>query len=35
LLESLVAQQVRVAAFGELNNNLEEAFLMLTKGEVA
>jgi len=35
LLESLVAQQVRVAAFGELNNNLEEAFLRLTKGEVA
>lgn len=35
LLESLVAQKVRVAAFGELNNNLEEAFLRLTKGEVA
>ena len=35
LLESLVAQQVRVAAFGELDNNLEEAFLRLTKGEVA
>ncbi len=35
LLESLVAQKVRVAAFGELDNNLEEAFLRLTKGEVA
>jgi ABC-2 type transport system ATP-binding protein len=35
LLESLVAQQIRVASFGELNNNLEEAFMRLTKGEVA
>jgi ABC-2 type transport system ATP-binding protein len=35
LLESLVAHQVRIAAFGELNNNLEEAFLRLTKGEAA
>jgi len=35
LLESLIAQKVRVAAFGELDNNLEEAFLSLTKGEVA
>jgi ABC-2 type transport system ATP-binding protein len=35
LLESLVTQHVRVAAFGELNNNLEEAFLRLTKDELA
>jgi ABC-2 type transport system ATP-binding protein len=35
LLESLVSEHVRVAAFGELDNNLEEAFLRLTKGEVA
>ena len=35
LLEILVTQNVRVASFSELNNNLEEAFLRLTKGEVA
>jgi len=35
LLEILVTQHVRVASFSELNNNLEEAFLRLTKGEVA
>jgi ABC-2 type transport system ATP-binding protein len=35
LLDSLIAGHVRIAAFGELDNNLEEAFLRLTKGEVA
>jgi ABC-2 type transport system ATP-binding protein len=35
LLESLVRGQVRVAAFSEVTTDLEEAFLHLTKGEVA
>jgi len=35
LLESLVAQGVRVASFSEMTTNLEEAFLRLTKGEIA
>jgi ABC-2 type transport system ATP-binding protein len=35
LLENLVASQVRVASFSEAATDLEEAFLRLTKGEVA
>ena len=35
LLESLVAQRVRMASFNELHTGLEEVFLRLTKGEVA
>jgi ABC-2 type transport system ATP-binding protein len=35
LLESLVAQRVRIASFEEVNLDLEETFLKLTKGEVA
>ncbi|MFM8321666.1 MAG: ABC transporter ATP-binding protein [Chloroflexota bacterium] len=35
LLESLVRQRVRVAAFNEVTTDLEQAFLRLTKGEVA
>jgi ABC-2 type transport system ATP-binding protein len=35
LLESLVQAGVRISSFSEVTNNLEEAFLRLTKGEVA
>jgi ABC-2 type transport system ATP-binding protein len=35
LLEKLVQNRVRVAAFSEVTTDLEEAFLRLTKGEVA
>lgn len=35
LLETIVAQKVRVASFRETHTGLEEVFLRLTKGEVA
>jgi ABC-2 type transport system ATP-binding protein len=35
LLEALVRSGVRMASFSEVTNDLEEAFLRLTKGEVA
>jgi ABC-2 type transport system ATP-binding protein len=35
LLETLVAQHVRMASFNEMHTGLEEVFLRLTKGEVA
>jgi ABC-2 type transport system ATP-binding protein len=35
LLETLVANKIRVTAFNELHTGLEEVFLRLTKGEVA
>jgi ABC-2 type transport system ATP-binding protein len=35
LLETLIQNRVRVAAFSEVTTDLEEAFLRLTKGEVA
>lgn len=35
LLETLIAQQVRLASFSETQSGLEEVFLRLTKGEVA
>jgi ABC-2 type transport system ATP-binding protein len=35
LLETLIAQKVRIASFSETNTGLEEVFLRLTKGEVA
>jgi len=35
LLEALIRQGVRVSAFSEVTTGLEEAFLQLTKGEVA
>jgi ABC-2 type transport system ATP-binding protein len=35
LLETLVRQGVRVASFAEVATDLEQAFLRLTKGEVA
>lgn len=35
LLENLLARKVRVASFGEVTTDLEQAFLHLTKGEVA
>jgi ABC-2 type transport system ATP-binding protein len=35
LLESLIAQKVRIASFSETHTGLEEVFLRLTKGEVA
>ena len=35
LLAALVGEGVRVASFGEATSDLEEAFLKLTKGEVA
>jgi len=35
LLEDLVRHNVQVAAFGEVTTDLEQAFLRLTKGEVA
>lgn len=35
LLENLVHQGVRVASFGEVTTDLEQAFLHLTKGELA
>jgi len=34
LLERLIMEKVRVFRFNEVNSNLEEAFLRLTKGEV-
>lgn len=35
LLETLVANKVRIASFNEIHTGLEEVFLRLTKGEVA
>jgi len=35
LLEMMITQRVRIAAFKEVTSNLEETFLKLTKGEVA
>ena len=35
LLEALVHGGVRLASFSEVSTDLEEAFLRLTKGEVA
>lgn len=35
LLSRLIERQIRVASFSEVTTNLEEAFLRLTKGEVA
>lgn len=35
LLETLIAQKVRIASFSETHTGLEEVFLRLTKGEVA
>lgn len=35
LLEQLIAEKLRVSMFSESQTNLEEAFLRLTKGEVA
>ncbi len=35
LLENLISEKVRVSAFSELMSSLEEAFLNLTKGEIA
>ena len=35
LLDGLIAHSVRIASFGEVLTNLEEAFLRLTKGDVA
>ena len=35
LLERMVSQRVRIVSFKEVNMNLEETFLRLTKGEVA
>jgi hypothetical protein len=35
LLETLVKAGVRLASFSEVSNDLEEAFLRLTQGEVA
>ncbi len=34
LLETLVANQVRIVSFTETHTGLEEVFLRLTKGEV-
>lgn len=35
LLETLIANKVRIASFNEIHTGLEEVFLRLTKGEVA
>lgn len=35
LLETLIAEKVRIASFSETHTGLEEVFLRLTKGEVA
>jgi ABC-2 type transport system ATP-binding protein len=35
LLETLIANKVRIASFNEVSTGLEEVFLRLTKGEVA
>jgi ABC-2 type transport system ATP-binding protein len=35
LLDALISHEVRIASYGEVMTNLEEAFLRLTKGDVA